>query len=34
MDIGWDVPGVAVPPTGLHTVRSRSYPADLGAALA
>ena len=29
---GWDVPWVAVRPTGLRTVRSRSYAADLGPA--
>ena len=29
---GWDVPWVAVRPTGLRTVRSRSYAVDFGAA--
>jgi hypothetical protein len=29
---GWNVPWVAVRPTGLRTVRSRSYAPDLGAA--
>jgi hypothetical protein len=29
---GWDVPWFAVRPTGLRTVRSRAYAADLGAA--
>ena len=29
---GWDVPWVAVRPTGLRTVRSRGYAPDFGAA--
>lgn len=29
---GWDVPWVAVRPTGLRTVRSKAYTVDLGAA--
>jgi len=29
---GWDVPWVAVRPTGLRTVRSKAYAVDLGAA--
>ena len=29
---GWDVPWVAVRPTGLRTVRSRAYAPDFGAA--